>query len=60
MFLEVNHISLKVHDDITALFTSVLVDGALEVIKEPLQKDNSWKSRAYLNASQIITLLEFA
>ena len=45
--------------DVTALFTSVPVDGALEVIKELLQKDDSWKSRTYLNASQIITLLEF-
>ena len=45
--------------DVTALFTSVPVDGAREVIKELLQKDDSWKSRTYLNASQIITLLEF-
>ena len=45
--------------DVTVLFTSVPVDGALEVIKELLQKDDSWKRRTYLNASQIITLLEF-
>ena len=32
---------------------------ALEVVKELLQSDNSWQSRTYLNASQIITLLEF-
>ena len=35
------------------------VDGALEVIKDLLQKDDSWKPRTYLNSSQIITLLEF-
>ena len=45
--------------DVTALFPSVPVDSALEVIKELLQKDDSWKSITYLNASQIITLLEF-
>ena len=45
--------------DVTALFTSVPVDGALEVVKEPLQKDNSQKSRTCLNSSQIIILLEF-
>ena len=45
--------------DVTAIFTSVQVDGALEDVKELLQKDNSWKSRTYLNALQIIALLEF-
>ena len=40
--------------DVTALFTSVPVDGVLEVVKDLLQKDNSWKSLTYL---QLILML---
>ena len=43
----------------TAFFTSVPVDGALEFVKALLQKVNNWKNRTYINASQIINLLEF-
>ena len=45
--------------DVTALFTSVPVDGALTVVTDLLAKDNSGKSLTYLNATQIINLLEF-
>ena len=45
--------------DVTALFTSVPVDGAIVVVKDRLAKDSSWKTRTYLSAEEIITLLEF-
>ena len=45
--------------DITALFTSVLVDSALGVIKEPLGKENTLKERTVLPFKDIILLLEF-
>ena len=45
--------------DVTALFTSVPVEGAIEVVSDLLKKETSWKSRTYLNETQIICLLEF-
>ncbi|XP_072028106.1 uncharacterized protein [Amphiura filiformis] len=45
--------------DVTALFTSVPVDGALDIVKELLDKDKSWTKRTYLNEKEIIKLLEF-
>ncbi len=47
--------------DVSALFTSIPVDGALEVVKHLIMliNDNSWKQRTYLSASQVLSLLEF-
>ena len=57
--LKVDDTEVQTSYDVTALFTSVPVDGALEVIKELLESDDSWKKRIYLNAKEILTLLEF-
>ena len=59
VFLEVNRRILKVHAPPSLLRVGLVGGRALEVIKELLQKDDSWKSRTYLNASQVTTLLEF-
>ena len=45
--------------DVTALFTSVLVEPALGIIKELLEKDNTPKERTGLPVKDIILLLEF-
>ena len=57
--LKVDETEVQTSYDVTALFTSVPVDGALEVIKELLESDDSWKKRTYLNAKEILILLEF-
>ena len=44
--------------DVTALFTSVLIDKALKVIQSRLEKDSSLKYRTRFSASQGIKLLE--
>ena len=45
--------------DVSALFTSVPVDPALNVIKDLLEKDHTIKERTVLAVSDIILLLEF-
>ena len=45
--------------DVSALFTSVPVDPALNIIKDLLEKDNTLKERTVLAVSDIILLLEF-
>ena len=45
--------------DVSALFTSVLVDTALNIIKDLLKKDHTLKERTVLAVSDIILLLEF-
>ena len=45
--------------DVTALFTSVLVDKALEVITERLQEDDILTSRIEMTIPQIVELLHF-
>ena len=57
--LKLDEDEILTSNDVTALFTSVPVDGALTVVTDLLAKDDSWKSRTYLNATQIINLLEF-
>ena len=57
--LVVNDNELITSYDVSALFTSVPVDRALQVVDNLLKTDNSWKARTYLSDSQIITLLEF-
>ena len=47
--------------DVSALFTSIPVKEALEVVKELLQRDNSWKSgeAENLKTEDVIQLLDF-
>ena len=45
--------------DVSALFTSVPVDPALNIIKDLLEKDHTLKARAVMEVSDIILLLEF-
>ena len=45
--------------DVTALFTSVPVDSAIEAISLRLEEDDSWKDRTYLNGEQLLRLLKF-
>ena len=43
----------------SALFTSVPVDPALNIIKDLLEKDDTLKERTVLAVNEIILLLEF-
>ena len=45
--------------DVSALFTSVPVDPALNIIKDLLEKDLTLKERTVMEVSDIILLLEF-
>ena len=45
--------------DVSALFTSVPIDPALNVIKDLLVKDNTLKERTVMEVEDIILLLEF-
>ena len=45
--------------DVSALFTSVPVDPALNIIKDLLEKDHTLKERTVLAVNDIILLLEF-
>ena len=45
--------------DVSALFTSVPVDPALNIIKDLLVKDHTLKERTVMEVSDIILLLEF-
>ena len=45
--------------DVSALFTSVPVDPALNIIKDLLVKDHTLKERTAMEVSDIILLLEF-
>ena len=45
--------------DVSALFTSVPVDPALNLIKDLLEKDHTLKERTVIEVSDIILLLEF-
>ena len=45
--------------DVTALFTSVPVDPALDIIKDLLEKDSTFKERTVLLVKDIILLLVF-
>ena len=45
--------------DVSALFTSVPIDPALNVIKDLLVKDNTLKERTVMKVEDIILLLEF-
>ena len=61
---QVKHITLAPGEclssyDVSALFTSVPVDPALNIIKDLLEKDHSLKERTVMEVSDIILLLEF-
>ena len=61
---QVKHITLAPGEclssyDVSALFTSVPVDPALNIIKDLLEKDHTLKERTVLAVSDIILLLEF-
>ena len=67
VFVEKIH-DLKLHPDesivsfdVSALFTSIPVKEALEVVKELLERDNSWKSgeAENLKTEDVIQLLDF-
>ena len=45
--------------DVSALFTSVPIDPALNIIKDLLVKDNTLKERTVMDVGDIILLLEF-
>ena len=45
--------------DVSALFTSVPIDPALNIIKDLLVKDNTLKERTVMDLEDIILLLEF-
>ena len=45
--------------DVSALFTSVPIDPALNIIKDLLEKDNTLKERTVLAVNDINLLLEF-
>ena len=45
--------------DMSALFTSVPIDPALNIIKDLLDKDNTLKERTVMEVGDIILLLEF-
>ena len=45
--------------DVTALFTSVPIDPALNIIKDLLEQDDTFHDRTVLSVQNIIELLEF-
>ena len=61
---QVKHITLAPGEclssyDVSAMFTSVPVDPAINIIKDVLEKDHTLKERTVLAVSDIILLLEF-
>ena len=61
---QVRHITLEPGKclssyDVSALFTSVLIDPALKIIKDLLVKDPTLKDRTVIGIDDIILLLEF-
>ena len=61
---QVKHITLAQGEclssyDVSALFTSIPVDPALNIITDLLEKDHTLKDRAVLAVSDILLLLEF-
>ena len=50
---------LSSYDDVSALFTSVPIDPALNIIKDLLDKDTTLKERTVMEVGDIILLLKF-
>ena len=44
--------------DVSALFTSIPVDFALQAIQKKMEKDNSWTALTELNLEQVVALLK--
>ena len=45
--------------DVKALFTSVLIQPAIQIIKKLLEEDQDLKQRTSMSADHIVCLLEF-
>ena len=56
--LEVPPANMMVSFDVTALFTSIPIDYAIQAVKRKLEADPSWQQLTELSLSQILTLLE--
>ena len=61
---QTRHIKLELGEclssyDVSALFTSVPIDAALNIIKDLLDKDTTLKERTVMEVEDIILLLEF-
>ena len=61
---KIKHLSVDCNEtlisyDVLALFTSIPVDKALEVVENLLKSQDCWKSKTYLNTDQVLSLLEF-
>ena len=61
---QVKHITLALGEclrsyDVSALFSSVPVDPALNIIRDLMEKDHTLKERTVLAVSDIILLLDF-
>ena len=61
---QVKHITLAPGEclssyDVSALFTSVPVDPALNIIRDLLEKDHTLKDRTVMGVNDILLLLEF-
>ncbi len=48
-----------VSHDVISLFTKVPIEKALQIIREKLEKDKSWREKTNLTVDDIIELLEF-
>ena len=57
--LDLSDQEIMVSYDVSALFTSVPVPKAVEVIKDRLERDDTLKERSALSPSQIADLLQF-
>ena len=54
-----NPMEILISYDVSALFTSIPVDSALEAVKIALEEDDSWKEITDLTADQVLQLLDF-
>ena len=57
--LKVEPDEILISYDVSAIFTSIPVDSALEAVKIALEKDDSWKEITDLTADQVLQLLVF-
>ena len=57
--LKVEPEEILISYDVSALFTSIPVDSALEAVKIALEEDDSWKEITDLTADQVLQLLDF-
>ena len=61
---KIKHLSVDgnktlISNDVSALFTSIPVDKALEVVENLIKSQDCWKNKTYLNADQVLSLLGF-